>query len=97
MNREKLFEASFEVVMTIGNCTTGINEAMHRVYKKHCQGPLPQHDIAESACRINLITDGQEDRKAKKVAFDNDAVFAKEDDRNQDVHGLSDFVIIRVQ
>ena len=91
VNREKLFEASFEVVMTIGNCTTGINEAMHRVYKKHCQGPLPQHDIAESACRINLITDGQEDRKAKKVAFDNDAVFAKEDDRNQDVHGLSDF------
>ena len=38
--REKLFEASFENVMTLGNCTTNINEAEHRAYKKHAQGPI---------------------------------------------------------
>jgi len=39
-NGHKLFEASFLDIMTMGNATTGINEAEHRVYHYHSQGPM---------------------------------------------------------
>lgn len=95
-NREKLFAASFEGKMTLGTCTTSINECEHKVIKYHCQGPKPIDDIAESASKIEKINEGKEELKSQKVAFDNDTQFAKSEDRNQDVDGLTDFVTSRL-
>ena len=96
-NRHKLFEASFDLTMTLGNSTTGINEAEHRAYKKHVAGPLPQHDLAESRARVDKINEDKNERKMKKVAFDNNAVHAKAADREQHVQGLTDYASTRLR
>jgi len=94
--REKLFEASFANVTTLGNCTTNINEAEHRAYKKSAQGLNPHDDIAEARSKIGKMNEGKEELKSQKVAFDNDTQFAKSEDRKQAVDGLTDFVNSRL-
>ena len=53
-------------------------------------------DIAESASKIEKINEDKEELKSQKVAFDNDTQFAKSEDRNQDVDGLTDFATSRL-
>ncbi|KAL7551396.1 hypothetical protein ACHAWF_015520, partial [Thalassiosira exigua] len=82
-NENKLFEAYFDGIMSMGTCTTSINEAEHRAYKKHCQGPKPQHDIAESAKCINDINKSKEARKSRKISADMRGTRAKTTDRDE--------------
>ena len=77
--------------MTIGNCTTGVNENIHKVYKKHAQGPLHQHDIAEAASFIDQINATSNAAKARKGAFSNASVYSKATDRDENVNGISDY------
>lgn len=42
-NWHKLWKSSFEDIITIYNCITGVNEVKYQLYKKK-----PQDDISES-------------------------------------------------
>ena len=91
----KLFDAYFGC-MTFGNATAGINEAEHRVMKKHCQGPRPNHGISESARKINKLSESKEKTKSQKVAFDVTASYAKTDDQEHNAQDLTDYCSVKI-
>ena len=90
-NGSMLFEATFSEFMTMGNCTTSINEAEHHAYKIHAAGPRPQHDIAEAARRINQMNEEKEVRKSTKVAKAMKSNYGKASDREERDNLLSEF------
>ena len=90
-NSAKLFEASFSGLVTMSNCTSSVNESMHRAYKQHSQGPRPQHDIAESAKRIKNISNDNEIRKSKKIAADINSTHGKAKDRDERDSRLTEY------
>ena len=90
-NSTKLFEASFLGLMTMGNCTSSVNESEHHAYKTHSQGPRPQHDVAESAKRIKNINQAKEIRKSKKIAADIQSTHGKAKDREERDSRLTEY------
>lgn len=90
-NGNKLFEASFADIMSMGNVTTAINECEHRVYKKHSQGPRPQHDLAEARKRIDNINERKEGAKSRKVAADMKSSLGKAKEREMKDDRLTDY------
>ena len=90
VNGDMLFESCFEG-MTMANVTTSINESWHRATKKHSSGPRPNHDLEESSKRITNITERNEKKKARKTAFDANAVQAKSSDREINLRELTDY------
>ena len=56
--------------MTLGNCTTSCNEAEHRVYKHHAQGPRPADNVHTCAQKVNLLNEKKEATKCRQVAAD---------------------------
>jgi len=90
-NRVKLFESEFSGLRTLGNCTTSINEAENRVYKNHCCGPRPQHNLAETANRITKLNKLKEERKSRKIAADMRGTMGKITKREQMDDRLTDY------
>ena len=91
VNSGKLFESEFDGVMTLGNVTTAVNEAEHRVYKYHCQGVQPSDDLAKSAKKINKINKDKEASKSRKVAADMRGTVGKASKREEVDDRLTDY------
>ena len=83
-----LFEALRDG-MTLGNCTTGVNEAFHKVIKTAPHGPKVNMDIAESAMSINELTKTSSIAKSKKVAHEISSKPGKKVDHGDCVEELS--------
>jgi len=70
LHRTTLYESEYPSIMTLGNCTTSVNEAEHRVYKHHCLGPRPCDNVATAAKKINKLNKMREGTKTRQVAHD---------------------------
>ena len=62
---DMLFESCFEGMM-MEEVITSINEAWHRATKRVAGGLCPNHDLGESAGRINKMTEQNETVKGKE-------------------------------
>ena len=87
-NGNMLFEALRDC-MTLGNCTTAINEAFHKVIKHSRHGPRRNMDIAESASAINQLTKTSFISKSKKVAHAISSKPGKKNDQSDCVEELT--------
>jgi len=90
-NKHMLCEASFEEVMTCGNCTTGISEGQNRAYKKSVHGTRPADDLAESTDKIIAMTQNSDARKIRSMTHAVKSKSAKASDRAKKAEGLSDY------
>lgn len=87
-----LCEASFEGVMTFGNCTTGVSEAEHRAYKKSAGGVTPRDDLATCADKILSMDQAKTAKKDRKVVHSLKSQSGKAKDREKNANGLSDYI-----
>lgn len=90
--KNMLCEASFQGVMTFGNCTTGVSEAEHRAYKKSAGGVTPQDDLATSADKILSMDEAKTAKKDRKVVHSLRSQSGKATDREKNANGLSDYI-----
>ncbi|EJK59564.1 hypothetical protein THAOC_20187 [Thalassiosira oceanica] len=88
--REELFGAFFGG-MTLGNCTTSINESYHRVVKKSAQGVNPKQGIDRTQNRLDNLREISDANKSKQVAFHASSAPAKQSDRDRDVAALTTY------
>ena len=89
-NRSTLYESEYSCMMTLGNCMTSCNEAEHRVYKHHCQGPRPNDNVHKSANKLNDLNKKRDATRARKVAHDMRASVGKAETREKMDERLTD-------
>jgi len=87
---DMLFESCFDG-MTLEKVTTSICESWHRATKRVSGGPKPNHDIGESAKRINKLTEKKQIAKAKKAAYNVTSIPSKAEDREKYSRELTDY------
>ena len=89
-HRTTLYESEFPSRMTLGNCTTSCNEAEHRVYKHHCQGPRPCDNVHKAAKKLNELNKTREGKKIRQVAHDMRSSLGKSEAREKVDDRLTD-------